>query len=222
MTLPSRPSASASTAAVRFSARLTFAPAFWLVRVAAARSRPPRITSASAACARRRGRPGSLSSEADSRDDRRSSRRAKRGHARGDQGGIPFWVSGQYASLAAVPQDPGVYLPVMVYYFQVSASVSKTFQRGFVGPDSKSGPFATHYPLIYQRPERRGESPDGLGRSAPLVCRTSGGLPLGPMIGWRRIVVTVGETPARAVQAEEGGRSSHQVARTRSLIRVDS
>jgi hypothetical protein len=47
-----------------------------------------------------------------------------------DQGGIPFWVSGQFASLAAVPQDPGIYLPVMVYYFQGSASVSKTFQRG--------------------------------------------------------------------------------------------
>ena len=54
------------------------------------------------------------------------------GHAFADQGGIPFWFSGQYASFAAVPQAPGVYLPVMAYYFQGSTDISKTLQRGAI------------------------------------------------------------------------------------------
>ncbi len=50
--------------------------------------------------------------------------------ARADEGGIPFWFSGQYASFAAVPEKPGLYLPVMAYYFQGSTDLSKTLQRG--------------------------------------------------------------------------------------------
>ena len=33
-----------------------------------------------------------------------------------DEGGVPFWFSGQYASLAAVPATPGWALPMQGYF----------------------------------------------------------------------------------------------------------
>ena len=47
-----------------------------------------------------------------------------------DQGGVPFWFSGQYASLAAVPATPGWSLPIQGYYYSGSASQSKSLSRG--------------------------------------------------------------------------------------------
>ena len=48
---------------------------------------------------------------------------------RADEGGVPFWLSGQFASFAAVPAEPGWYLPTMFYYYNGSASGSKSFPR---------------------------------------------------------------------------------------------
>jgi len=65
-----------------------------------------------------------------------------------DEGGVPFWLSGSYASFAAVPQDLGWYLPTMFYYYSGSASGSKSFTRGAVitaGLDTKS-------PLLFLSP----------------------------------------------------------------------
>ena len=50
--------------------------------------------------------------------------------ARADEGGVAFWLSGSYSSFAAVPQDPGWYLPVSLYYYDGSASGSRTLPRG--------------------------------------------------------------------------------------------
>ena len=47
-----------------------------------------------------------------------------------DQGGVPFWTSGQFASLAATPPTPGWSLAITPYYYSGSAEASKTFQRG--------------------------------------------------------------------------------------------
>lgn len=47
-----------------------------------------------------------------------------------DQGGVAFWLSGQYASLAALPATPGWSVAVIPYYFNGSASSSRTFQIG--------------------------------------------------------------------------------------------
>ena len=44
-----------------------------------------------------------------------------------DEGGVPFWFSGQYASLAAVPATPGWSLPTQAYYYDGSASGSDSF-----------------------------------------------------------------------------------------------
>ena len=50
--------------------------------------------------------------------------------ARADEGGVPFWFSGQYASFVAVPQDPGFYIPVIGYYYNGGAEASHSFQHG--------------------------------------------------------------------------------------------
>ena len=51
-------------------------------------------------------------------------------NARADQDGVPFWFSGSYASLAAVPANPGWSLIAEPYYYSGSAGKSKTFQNG--------------------------------------------------------------------------------------------
>lgn len=47
-----------------------------------------------------------------------------------DEGGVPFWMSGQYAAMAAVPMATGWSLVAMPYYYSGSADKSKTFQHG--------------------------------------------------------------------------------------------
>jgi len=46
-----------------------------------------------------------------------------------DEGGVPFWLSGQYASLSAVPPQPGWSMVLLPYGYSGSASSSKTFER---------------------------------------------------------------------------------------------
>jgi hypothetical protein len=45
---------------------------------------------------------------------------------------VSFWVPGQFASLAAVPPDPGWSLPSSLYYYDGSASTSAPVKRGGV------------------------------------------------------------------------------------------
>lgn len=52
------------------------------------------------------------------------------GSVRADQGGVAFWVSGSYASFAAVPLSPGWSLDNSFYYDFGTASVDKTFAIG--------------------------------------------------------------------------------------------
>ena len=57
-----------------------------------------------------------------------------------DEGGVPFWFSGQYASLAATPATPGWSLAMQGYYYSGDASASKSFTHGDIttlGLDSR-------------------------------------------------------------------------------------
>ena len=65
-----------------------------------------------------------------------------------DQGGVPFWTSGQFASLAATPPTPGWSLAITPYYYSGSAEVSKTFQRGdsLVAGTQSTSPLLTFQP----------------------------------------------------------------------------
>jgi hypothetical protein len=47
-----------------------------------------------------------------------------------DEGGVPFWFSGQYASLSAIPPQPGWTLTLLPYFYDGSASKSISFERG--------------------------------------------------------------------------------------------
>lgn len=47
-----------------------------------------------------------------------------------DEGGVPFWTSGGYASLAAVPTTPGWSLPMQGYYYGGDESEGKAFTNG--------------------------------------------------------------------------------------------
>jgi hypothetical protein len=49
-----------------------------------------------------------------------------------DEGGVPFWFSGQYASFAAVPTTPGWSMPVQGYHYSANVSRSKQLARGNV------------------------------------------------------------------------------------------
>lgn len=68
--------------------------------------------------------------------------------ARADEGGVPFWFSGQYASLAAVPATPGWSLPMQAYYYDGKASGGKSFPRG----DSVATGLKSRMPLILAQP----------------------------------------------------------------------
>jgi hypothetical protein len=47
-----------------------------------------------------------------------------------DEGGVSYWLPGQYGSFAASPGTPGWSLPVFYYHANASASGSKSFSRG--------------------------------------------------------------------------------------------
>ncbi len=68
--------------------------------------------------------------------------------ASADEGGVPFWFSGSYASLAAVPATPGWSLASMGYYYYGDASASRTFTRG----DSVTLGVKSTAPLLLAQP----------------------------------------------------------------------
>ncbi|MDM0110562.1 transporter [Variovorax sp. J22R133] len=47
-----------------------------------------------------------------------------------DEGGMSFWLPGQFGSFAAVPGDPGWSLPLVYYHTSADAGVGKSFPRG--------------------------------------------------------------------------------------------
>lgn len=47
-----------------------------------------------------------------------------------DEGGVPFWLSGQYAAMAAVPMSAGWSLVALPYIYSGNADKSKLFQHG--------------------------------------------------------------------------------------------
>jgi hypothetical protein len=65
-----------------------------------------------------------------------------------DQGGVPFWFSGQFASLAAVPATPGWSLAIVPYYYNGSASASKDFQIG----ETVTAGLKSNAPIVIAQP----------------------------------------------------------------------
>jgi hypothetical protein len=70
------------------------------------------------------------------------------GDCRADEGGVPFWLSGGYASFVAVPLQPGWYIPTQFYYYEGGTHTGKTFQRG----ESLYGDVHTQLALVFLSP----------------------------------------------------------------------
>lgn len=64
--------------------------------------------------------------------------------AHADEGGSAFWLSGQYASMAAVPSNPGWSLVLMPYVYGGNADKAKVIQRG----ESLNTGFSTRESLV--------------------------------------------------------------------------
>ena len=45
--------------------------------------------------------------------------------ASADEGGVSFWLPGQYASFAAIAPEPGISLPMQTYYYSGNAGANK-------------------------------------------------------------------------------------------------
>jgi len=69
--------------------------------------------------------------------------------AAADEGGVAFWLSGQYASLAAAPSSPGWSLPTQIYYYRGSADSSTTFSPG---ETLTAGLTSSDSPLLFLEP----------------------------------------------------------------------
>ena len=83
--------------------------------------------------------------------------------ARADQGGVSFWVPGIYASMAAVPPDPGFSMPSTFYFYSGKAESSRNFAIGGLiatGVEVKTEDGASSRILIGARP-LRGDSSGG-------------------------------------------------------------
>jgi hypothetical protein len=63
-----------------------------------------------------------------------------------DEGGVPFWFSGQYSSLSAVPATPGWSVALQGYYY--NGGSSKTFTKG----DSLTVDIESQTPLLIAQP----------------------------------------------------------------------
>jgi hypothetical protein len=52
------------------------------------------------------------------------------GNAISDEGGVSFWLPGQYASFAALPPETGFSMPLVTYYYAGDADANKAFGVG--------------------------------------------------------------------------------------------
>ena len=68
--------------------------------------------------------------------------------AHADEGGVAFWLSGQFASLSAVPPTPGASVTLIPYYYNGSANGSKSFLRG----DELVAGVSAQVPLLLVQP----------------------------------------------------------------------
>ena len=65
-----------------------------------------------------------------------------------DESGVPFWFSGAYSSLAAVPATPGWSLPFQGYYYSGDASQGREFTHG----DTVTAGLNSRVPLLLVQP----------------------------------------------------------------------
>jgi hypothetical protein len=78
-----------------------------------------------------------------------------------DEGGMSFWLPGQFGSLTAVPGDPGWSLPLAYYHASADAGAGKSFPRGGqirAGLDVKADLFFVIPTYVFTEPVLGGQA----------------------------------------------------------------
>lgn len=109
-----------------------------------------------------------------------------------DEGGIGFWLPGQFGSLAAVPGTPGWTLATFYYHSSVEAGAGRSFNRGgnvVVGIDGRADFLGFGPTYVFETPVLGARASLGVlgiyGRSQASVDATLTG-PLGNTISGHR------------------------------------
>ncbi|HEX4973612.1 MAG TPA: transporter [Steroidobacteraceae bacterium] len=103
--------------------------------------------------------------------------------SRADEGGVSFWLPGQYASLTAVPQTPGWSFGVIYYHTQASADADKAFQLGSqlrLGVDATGDLTVLAPTYVFANPLLGGQASAGLGVAAGYVQGNADAILTGP------------------------------------------
>jgi len=110
--------------------------------------------------------------------------------ATADEGGVGFWLPGNFGSLAALPSDPGWSIPLIYYYGKATESASATFPRGgriTAGVDARSDFLFVSPTYTFAEPVAGGQASLGvaaaLGRVKVGVDATLTGPGGGPLSG---------------------------------------
>jgi hypothetical protein len=112
--------------------------------------------------------------------------------ATADEGGVSFWLPGQYASFAAIAPAPGFSLPMQSYYYSGSAGASKALNRGGQVSFGVDTEFFGQFIVPTWTPDTRvlGARPSFSVAFFPGWNRTSADVGLGPLSASRTDSVT--------------------------------
>jgi hypothetical protein len=103
--------------------------------------------------------------------------------ARADQGGLSFWLPGQYGSFAAVAPEPGFSMPLMFYSYEGSAGRGVTLPRGHLLSAGLDGSFNGLFVVPTYTPETMvlGARANFSVAFAPSYSATTANVGLGPL-----------------------------------------
>ena len=133
-----------------------------------------------------------------------------------DEGGVSFWLPGQFSSFAAAPGEPGWSLPLLYYHSAADASASRVFRRGGVlaaGLDVQADLAMAVPTYVFGTPVAGGQASLGItGLFGRARVETSGTLtgPLGGTVsgGQSDTLTSVGDLyPTASLKWNQGSHS---------------
>lgn len=89
-----------------------------------------------------------------------------------DEGGVSFWLPGQFGSFAAAPSQPGWSLPLVYYHSWGNESASATFPRGSritAGADARADLLFVLPTYVFAHPVAGGQASVGMGAAVGKV-----------------------------------------------------
>jgi hypothetical protein len=100
-----------------------------------------------------------------------------------DEAGVSFWLPGQYGSLAAVPQSPGLNVAILPYHSSVEAGGDQVFDSGVglqagLEADVNLGFLSTTY--VFEQPVLGGQFAFGLAQGVGNVAASIEATVTGP------------------------------------------